>query len=113
MRIKFALAALTIIGAIVVAAAWNPANAVGPVGPSASSKAENNLVEKIHRRWYRGYRVYYPRHRYRTYYHSYYRPYYYGPYYRYDYPYYGAYYGPRFYGYRGYHRPRFGLSIGF
>jgi hypothetical protein len=113
MRFKFALAALTAVGAIIVIAAWNPANAMGPVGPSASNKAENSLVEKVHRRWRRGHYAYYPRYRYRPYY-SYYRPYYYAPYYRsYGYPYYGAYYGPRYYGYGGFYRPRFGLRIGF
>jgi hypothetical protein len=114
MRLKLALAALMAVGVVFLASAlWSPVGAMGPVGPSAANKAENTLVEKVHRRWRRGYYAYYPRHRYRPYYYSYARPYYYAPYYRaYDYPYYGAYYGPRFYGY-GFRRPRFGISIGF
>lgn len=115
MRSKFVTAALTAVGVVLLASAlWTPANAMGPVGPTATNKAENSLVEKVHRRWRRGYYAYYPRYRYRPRYYSSYQPYYYAPYYRtYDYPYYGAYYGPRYYGYRGFYGPRFGLRIGF
>lgn len=126
MRTKTALAAVTAIGAAMIVFAYlAPAGAMGPVGPAASSKADNNtLVEKVHRRWRRGY-AYYPRarwygYRYRPYYYSgYYEPYYYAPrYYRpYYRPYYSGYYGygyPRYYGGGvGIYGPRFGLRIGF
>jgi hypothetical protein len=102
-----------------------PAEAMGPVGPSAASKAENSLVQTVgHRRHYRSRAYYYPRHRHRHRYYAYgpsyysYGPSYYygGPYYR---PYYGSYYGGypyygrRFYGGGfGFYGPRFGLRIG-
>lgn len=117
MRLKSALAALVAVGAVIVVTAWMPAKAMGPVGPSASSKIDNGLVEKVHRRWRRGYYGYYRPYRYRPYYYSYARPYY-APYYGGYYPYYRSYYGPRYYGGYGYggygfYGPRFGLSIGF
>ena len=118
MRFKSILAVLTAIGVVALASAlWSPANAMGPVGPSAGSKVDNSLVEKVHRRWrrgYYGYRGYYPRYgyRYQPYYGSYYGyggyPYYYRPYR----PYYGGWYGPRVYGWGGFYGPRFGLRIG-
>ncbi|WP_295559290.1 hypothetical protein [uncultured Hyphomicrobium sp.] len=121
MRFRPTLAALAGIGtAFTIAVLSAPASAMGPVGPSAASKADNGIVEKVHRRWdRRRYRRhgYYPQARwYRTrpYYYSYDDPYYAAPYYYrpYYYPYYGNYYGPRYYGY-GFYRPRFGVRIGF
>lgn len=123
-RTRTALAAVTAIGAaIVISAFLTPAGAVGPVGPAASSKADNSIVEKVHRRWRRGY-AYYPRarwygYRYQPYYSGYYEPYYYAPrrYYRpYYNPYYSGYYGygrPYYGGGVRIYGPRFGLRIGF
>ncbi len=115
MRIKLAIAALAAAGAVLLIAAPSAsATPLGAIGSTAAQKADNSLVEKVHRRWYRGY-GYYPRARFRyrpyAYYAPYYRPYYYPYYSSYYYPYYGPYYGRRFYG--GFYGPRFGLRIGF
>ena len=119
MRLKLAIAALAAAGAVLLIAVPSAsATPFGAIGSSAAQKADNGLVEKVHRRWYRRY-GYYPRARwrYRPDYYSYYQPYYYRPYYNpyyssYYYPYYGGpYYGRRFYG--GFYGPRFGVRIGF
>ena len=124
MRFKSALAAVAAAGTVLLAmAAFAPAEAMGPVGPSASKQADHSLVQTVgHRRYYRRGYAYYPRYRPRYYgygpsYYSYGPSYYYGgPYYR---PYYGAYYGGypyygrRFYGGGfGFYGPRVGIRIG-
>jgi hypothetical protein len=121
MRLKSILAILAAAGlALLATALIAPAEAMGPLGPSAKSKTDSSLVETVrHRRWYRSRAYYYPRYRpyYRPYYYSYGPSYYYGaPYYR---PYYGAYYGgypyygPRYYGGGfGFYGPRVGIRIG-
>jgi hypothetical protein len=128
MRFKSALAVLAAAGtALLVLGAFEPAVAMGPVGPSAANKADVSLVQTVgHRRYYRRgyYGGYYPRYRpyyaYGPSYYSYGPSYYYGgPYYR---PYYGAYYGgyggypyygPRYYGGGfSFYGPRVGIRIG-
>src|SRR5262249_18348573 len=83
------LAALAAAGTLRLASATvTPANAMGPLGPSASQKSDASLVQTVGRRYYR-----------RSYYYSgYYRPYY-RPYYQ---PYYSSYYVPDYYYYRPY-----------
>ncbi len=122
MRIKLAIAALAAAGAVLLIAAPSAsATPLGAIGSSATEKADNGLVEKVGRRWYRRY-GYYPRARlrYRPNYYSYYAPYYYRPYYYPSYAYYYPYYGPSYYGpyygrrfYGGFYGPRFGVRIGY
>ncbi len=91
MRFNSALAAVVAVGAVVVVTAWMPAKAMGPVGPSVTSKADTSLVEEVHYRR-RGDYGYYPHYRaYPPWYHRAfsYNPYYYNPYR----PFYGC--GPR------------------
>lgn len=122
MRLKSALilAAGVAFGAA-AAAHSTPAHALSPVAMATVRKIDTGLVEKVHRRRYRGYTYYYPRpyYRYRPYRYYESRPYVYAPYYpRFYYaPPYGSYYsgGPSYYGYGGYYGyygPRFGLRVG-
>jgi hypothetical protein len=106
MKMKLALAAAAILGAVTFTAPTSAAPLAG-TGLAAKADTATNAVEQVHRRRWRGHR-YYGRRHWRPRHYGYrpfrrYRPYYYG------YPGYYGYYG---YPYRRWYRPGVYLHFG-